>query len=135
MLTSQATPSAPLAGHVELFWAMDTPLRADGAERVLPSGTTELVFDLRDPGRLARICGPRSQPFVLERASRESFLDVGEVRPPSTRADRTRDRCHRRVYGAAVPRVTDSPRAWDDDRSEETRPCRSLRSGARSRRP
>jgi AraC-like DNA-binding protein len=76
MLTAHAMPSAPLARHVELFWAMDAPSRADGLERVLPSGTAELVFNLRDPGRLALICGPHSQPFVLQRAGRESFAGI-----------------------------------------------------------
>ena len=76
MLASFAAPHPALAGLVELFWAMDSPLREPGLERVLPSGTTELVFDLADPAQPALICGPHSEPFVLRRAGRESFAGI-----------------------------------------------------------
>jgi len=76
MLSAHALPHPALAAYVDLFWAMDAPLRQADRERVLPSGTTELVFDLAGSSPSALICGPRSEPFVMRRAGRESFVGV-----------------------------------------------------------
>ncbi len=76
MLACFAKPPAALAGMVDLLWALDAPSQDACSERVLPSGTTELVFDLADPARPGLVCGPRWQPFVMRRAGRESFIGV-----------------------------------------------------------
>ncbi len=75
MLACFAKPAAPLAGRVGLFWALEA-VREPGRERVLPSGTTELVFDLARAGAPGLVCGPRSESFVMRRAGRESFAGV-----------------------------------------------------------
>lgn len=76
MLSAHALPHAALAAHVELFWAMQAPSRPADRERVLPSGATELVFNLAEPAQPGLICGPRSEPFVMTRAGRESFVGI-----------------------------------------------------------
>lgn len=76
MKALQLLPSPALADHVELFWAMETLSPAAGLERVLPSGTVELVFDLDDPSRAPVICGPHDAAFVMRRARRDSFVGV-----------------------------------------------------------
>ena len=76
MLSLCAKPSAPLAGRIELFWAVEQPRREARFERVLPSGTTELVFDLCDAARPPLIFGPHSEPFEKERAERASFVGI-----------------------------------------------------------
>lgn len=69
-------PRPALAGFVELYWAEEATDRTPGLERVLPSGTTDVVFDLRDPARPALVCGPHSRPFTMERAARESYAGI-----------------------------------------------------------
>ena len=76
MTSTVLAPCPALAGFVELFWAEEAGCRTPGTERVLPSGTTDIVFDLQDPSRPAVICGPHSQPFALERAARESYAGI-----------------------------------------------------------
>src|SRR5690349_21762841 len=47
MLYRSYTPAAPLMDYIERFWlSFDAPLHLRG--RVLPSGTMELVVNLRD---------------------------------------------------------------------------------------
>lgn len=84
-------PKPPLSELVALFWSDEgyNPLHAK--ERVLPSGTMELIFNLfddeirefgqRDQSRLRSfrgsfICGTRSGYFALDRVQRSSVVGV-----------------------------------------------------------
>src|SRR5207244_3316752 len=62
-------PSLPLSDFVELLWYSEQPAPSHGSERVLPTGTTELVVNLGDP-RLDRfeavVAGPHSRFFALD---------------------------------------------------------------------
>ena len=76
MSTVLFPPTAALAPFVENLWAAETRTGVSRAERILPSGTTELVVDLRDDRRGALVCGAGTKPFVMQRAARESFVGV-----------------------------------------------------------
>jgi AraC-like DNA-binding protein len=82
-------PRAPLSDYIELFWYFEETGELTAAkERILPTGTTELVFrlggegiHLRDPSgektfRNAVINGPQSQPFVIDRSDQDICLGV-----------------------------------------------------------
>jgi AraC-like DNA-binding protein len=76
MKSLQLLPSPALADHVEIYWAMETVNQGPGRERVLPSGTTELVFDLDGPSLVPVVCGPHDAAFEMRRARRDSFVGV-----------------------------------------------------------
>jgi AraC-like DNA-binding protein len=83
-------PIGPLAHVVDFFWQInDLPLHA--RERILPSGTAELVFNLQenefriyDPIHLGRcrkfsgamISGPYDGPFVIDARQHASVIGV-----------------------------------------------------------
>jgi hypothetical protein len=48
MLSRSYTPASPLADFIEDFWLYDDYRPPHLKERILPSGTTELVINLRD---------------------------------------------------------------------------------------
>ena len=81
-------PRSPLADFVDFFWAYEP---AAGVERALPTGTMELVINLRGdrlkvaaqqrhnttevfPG--AMICGPHSEYFVIDSEPEEAIVGV-----------------------------------------------------------
>lgn len=81
-------PSPPLANFVDFLWAYEP---APGVERALPTGTFELVINLRGEGlkvagqqqpdgsRIfsdAMICGPHSEYFVINSEPDESIIGV-----------------------------------------------------------
>jgi AraC-like DNA-binding protein len=72
------TPRAPLAGFVDFFWLMDGPAPAHRRERLLPMPTAELVIDLRatSGSSIPILCGPHSEPFVIDTAAQEAILGV-----------------------------------------------------------
>ena len=71
-----AAPHAALAEHVTRLWSHEAASRASAQERVLPSGSADLVFDLRDDTRAPRVCGPHAVPFGMVRGGAEAFVGV-----------------------------------------------------------
>jgi len=79
-------PPPPLSEFVELFWLYDGQSWGSSRERVLPTGTTELVIDLAGEAReldgrpqrspFACVGGPRSEPFELAMPRRVLILGV-----------------------------------------------------------
>ena len=91
MLAHAYVPPPPLADFVALFWLYEGGPLPPTKERALPTGTTELVINLRAdrlviydqqdharphlfPGAL--ICGPHAEYFVIDRADQEAILGV-----------------------------------------------------------
>ena len=69
MLYRRHTPSAPLSDFIELLWLYEKPVPSHDSERVLPTGTVELVINLGDrasDGFDALVAGPHSRFFVLD---------------------------------------------------------------------
>lgn len=84
-------PSPPLSDFVDLFWSYEGHGPPRAKERCLPTGTMELVVDLREDElrvydgrdheqfrsfRTALICGAHSVPFVIDTASQASIMGV-----------------------------------------------------------
>lgn len=91
MLYRLYSPPPPLGHFVELLWLYEGFRPAHRRERLLPTGTVEIVFNLRedrsvtyaqqDIGRpVARsgaiVCGAHSQYFVIDTASEDGVLGV-----------------------------------------------------------
>lgn len=91
MIMRSHIPPPPLSDFVGLFWyfAGSSPVYAK--ERCLPTGTTELVINLREdririfdnanPERYRQfcgsiVCGTQSEFFVIDRASEEEVIGV-----------------------------------------------------------
>lgn len=99
MLYSSHTPMAPLADFVEYFWSLsDAPAHAQ--ERIVPSGTLELVvnlhedvvriYDPADPARCRRfsgavVSGAYRSYFVIDTREHASMVGV-HFRPGGARA-------------------------------------------------
>jgi AraC-like DNA-binding protein len=84
-------PGPPLADFVELLWFCDDPPPAHAKERLLPTGTVELVINLRTevlgyydrhkPEQLRNfrgplVCGPHSEFFVIDTADQDAVIGV-----------------------------------------------------------
>jgi AraC-like DNA-binding protein len=86
-------PGPPLSDFVELFWLYEgyAPSHAHSKERLLPTGTMELVINLREDRvrvydrqdtdrfetfRGAVICGTQSEFFVIDTAEQEAVIGV-----------------------------------------------------------
>ncbi len=84
-------PQPPLSDFVDLFWLYEGHDPPHAKERLLPTGTVELVTDLREEElrvydgqnrgqfqsfRTALVCGPHSEPFVIDAASQDQILGV-----------------------------------------------------------
>jgi AraC-like DNA-binding protein len=70
-------PDAPLSEFVDFFWIYDGYLPTQMRERLLPTGTMELVFRLDDHGRAASaVSGPRSEFAVIETSRPFSAIGV-----------------------------------------------------------
>ena len=69
-------PGPPLSDFVERFWLYERYGGRHARERVLPSGTMEMVMRLDAPSSLPVVCGAHSQGFVIETAARPSILGV-----------------------------------------------------------
>jgi AraC-like DNA-binding protein len=91
MLAYSYIPQPPLADFVNLFWFYERPALPHARERLLPTGTVELVFNLRDdslrvcdgqapdrcqhfPGAL--LCGPHAESFIIDTDQQESTMGV-----------------------------------------------------------
>lgn len=71
-------PSRPLAGLIDYFWSLsDVP--SHSMERVIPSGTVELVFNLNEGcgrSRFAVVSGAYGRPFDVETRVHAALLGV-----------------------------------------------------------
>src|SRR3981081_2523103 len=95
MLYRLYSPPPPLGRFVELLWLYEGFRPAHSKERLLPTGTVEIVFDVREdrfltygwrekmqPFYLSRsvVCGPHSEFFVIDTASQDAVMGV-HLRP------------------------------------------------------
>ena len=70
-------PAPPLAGFVDSFWIYEGYAPPHDRERLLPTGTTDLVFSLDCNGQVASgVAGPRSECLVLDTATPFSAIGV-----------------------------------------------------------
>jgi AraC-like DNA-binding protein len=70
-------PGPPLSDHVALFWAYDAYGGAHASERVLPSGTSEVVVILgNERAQAPLICGAHSEAFVIDVSARPALLGI-----------------------------------------------------------
>ena len=69
-------PAPPLADFVELLWLCQGDAPAHARERVLPTGTTELVIGLGEDAWGPVICGAHSESFVIDTALRSAVMGV-----------------------------------------------------------
>ncbi len=91
MLYRTYIPRPPLSDFVELLWSYEGDDPPHAKERVLPTGTVELivnlsedterVYDGQDPARFqsfrgALVCGAHSGYFVIDTASQASIMGV-----------------------------------------------------------
>jgi AraC-like DNA-binding protein len=91
MLYRLYQPPPPLGHFVELLWLYEGFRPAHPRERLLPTGTVEIVFDLRedriltygqrDVGRPSTlsgsvVCGAHSEFFIIDTASQDAVMGV-----------------------------------------------------------
>jgi AraC-like DNA-binding protein len=76
MTAHRYVPRPPLSDLVDLFWAYDAYGEGRARERVLPSGTCELVIDLSEANGAPIVCGAHSEAFVIDVATRPALLGV-----------------------------------------------------------
>jgi AraC-like DNA-binding protein len=83
-------PNPPLSKHVRLLWYHEDYTSTSPRERLLPTGTVEIVFDLSGaPSRIFRdeddvtgtenrsvICGPQSRYFVLDTSKPQTVAGI-----------------------------------------------------------
>jgi AraC-like DNA-binding protein len=70
-------PQSPLSNFVERFWYWKGHSVSHSRERILPTGTVELVIDLRG-ARTSRsvVSGPRSKSSIIERSAQDELLGI-----------------------------------------------------------
>ena len=86
-----AVPKPPLSTHVRLLWYYEGYAPASPRERLLPTGTLEIVFELNgQPSRVFRdendatgatfphslVCGPQSRYFILDTATPQTVAGI-----------------------------------------------------------
>jgi AraC-like DNA-binding protein len=91
MLNRLYSPLPPLGHYVDLLWLYEGFRPAHPRERLLPTGTVEIVFDLREDriltyGQRERmrpfylsgsvVCGAHSEFFVIDTASQDGVMGV-----------------------------------------------------------
>jgi len=79
MIRHYRVPCAPLRDFVGVLWLYDDYVLPHAKERLLPTATTELVFDLRGSAAArggALVAGPHSQYSVLETSVETSVIGV-----------------------------------------------------------
>jgi AraC-like DNA-binding protein len=75
MIHRSCTPRPPLSDFIELLWLFEQPVPSHGCERVLPTGTTELVVDLGVVRSFdAVVAGPHSRFFVLDTSAPRAVI-------------------------------------------------------------
>jgi AraC-like DNA-binding protein len=79
MIYRRQAPPPPLSDFVELLWLFENAASSHASERVLPTGTVELVINLGDntTGSFdAVVAGPHSRFFVLDTSRPSSIIGV-----------------------------------------------------------
>lgn len=79
MIYRRYTPRPPLSEFIELLWVFESVPSSHQSERVMPTGTVELVINLcEDPSRSfdAVVAGPHSRFFVLDTSRPASLIGV-----------------------------------------------------------
>jgi len=91
MLYRTHIPTPPLSSFVELFWLYQGYQQPHDKERLLPTGTTEIVIDLREDNNKVYdredhsryetfsggiVCGPHSEHFVIDTAGQASVIGI-----------------------------------------------------------
>jgi AraC-like DNA-binding protein len=72
----QHVPGEPLADFVAVFWYWRGHSLARSTERVLPTGTMELVINLGPDGYTGGVSGPHSEAFFIERTVDDELLGI-----------------------------------------------------------
>jgi AraC-like DNA-binding protein len=71
------TPGPPLSDFVDVLWIFEDYVQPHTSERVLPTGTMELIFTLDADGRMASgVAGPRSEFLLLDTSRPFSVIGV-----------------------------------------------------------
>jgi AraC-like DNA-binding protein len=79
MVYRRHTPRPPLSEFIGLLWLLESETSSHASERVLPTGTIQLVINLREgSGRSfdAVVAGPHSRFFVLDTSRPASVIGV-----------------------------------------------------------
>src|SRR5262249_9591433 len=91
MLFRHYIPQKPLSNFIEMLWYYDGYAQPHAKERLMPTGTTELVINLREDQirvydrhdtkighafRGAVVCGPHSEFFVIDTDEQASVIGV-----------------------------------------------------------
>jgi AraC-like DNA-binding protein len=76
MSFSVYSPRPPLGEFVELIWFYKRDMGRHPKERLLPTGTMELVVGLDDNGFRPTVCGVFSKPFEIETAHPTTVVGV-----------------------------------------------------------
>jgi AraC-like DNA-binding protein len=76
MSFSVYSPRPPLGEYVDLIWFYQREVGSHPKERLLPTGTMELVVGLEDNGFRPTICGVFSKPFEIETAHPTTVMGV-----------------------------------------------------------
>jgi AraC-like DNA-binding protein len=78
MIYRRHAPRSPLSEFIELLWLFENRAPAHGSERVLPTGTVEMVINLHEgTGSFdAVVAGPHSRYFVLDTSRPASLIGV-----------------------------------------------------------
>jgi AraC-like DNA-binding protein len=79
MLYRQHVPRSPLSQFVELLWSFERAAPAHRSERVLPTGTVELVINLGDTAAIgfdAIVAGPHSHYFIIDTSRSAPLVGV-----------------------------------------------------------
>ena len=79
MLVASRIPGPPLSAFVELFWLYESAV-AHPAERLMPTGSMELIVTLRAPKRELLLAGPYSRAALLD-TSQPSLVLGAHFRP------------------------------------------------------
>src|SRR5262245_54925219 len=79
MLRLHRVPRPPLSEFVELLWLYEGTSGSHSRERLMPTGTVELVVNLREDQRDFRhpvLAGPRSESSILDTAHTAAVIGV-----------------------------------------------------------
>lgn len=70
-------PQGPLGGFIERFWYWKGHTVSHSLERILPTGTVELVIDLGS-ARTSKsvVSGPRSKSSIIQRTAQDELLGI-----------------------------------------------------------
>jgi AraC-like DNA-binding protein len=70
-------PQSPLSRFIERFWYWKGHTVSHSQERILPTGTVELVIDLGSP-RTSKsvVSGPRSKSSIIQRSAQDELLGI-----------------------------------------------------------